>query len=230
MIHSDWQKIPGSLNGISTGDSGIWGVNKAGNIFKLNTDGNSWTKITGTMAQVSSGASVWGVSRAGEIYKYLGDNKWWLMRGSAAYIDVSNNDNVWQLTKGQDIFRWTGITWKKVAGNLSQISVGESGVWGVNSANSIFYRQGTYGDTDTDGTAWTKVSGNLKWISSGTDMVVGVDKANNIYYREGITADTPTGTKWIKVPGSLKQIDVNKNEVVGIDSGSSVYRSPVGRK
>ena len=32
------------------------------------------------------------------------------------------------------------------------VSVGQSGVWGVNVNDDIFYRTGTYGDPDSQGT------------------------------------------------------------------------------
>lgn len=50
------------------------------------------------------------------------------------------------------IFRRTGSTWVKIEGGLNCVSVGPSGVWGVNVNGLIFYREGTYGDLDTSGT------------------------------------------------------------------------------
>ena len=230
VITAAWQQIPGRLSKISKGESGVWGVQSNDNIYRLNTDGKTWTKIAGGLVQVSSGASVWGVTKADGIFKYLGDNRWQQIGGRLTNVDVSNNDHVWGINRGQSIFRRTGSTWQHIGGKLIQISVGESGVWGVNSAHDIFYRKGTYGDVDTAGTGWTHVPGKLQWIGSGTDVVVGVNSANDIFYREGMTADNPTGTRWVKVPGKLMQIDVNTNEVVGTQSGYSIYRSPVGPK
>ncbi|XP_063689674.1 lectin L6-like [Bolinopsis microptera] len=220
-----WQNIPGRLTKISKGDSGVWGVDKNDNIYQL-----KWTKIAGGLVQVSSGASVWGVTKTDAIYKYLGDDKWQQIPGKLTNVDVSNKDRVWGVDRGRNIFRRTGGSWQRIGGNLKQISVGESGVWGVTLANDIYYRVGTYGDADTAGTIWIQVPGKLKWISSGTDLVVGVTGENEIFYREGMTADSPTGTRWVKVPGKLMQIDVNRKEVLGIDIGNFIYRSRVGRK
>ena len=226
-ITAVWEQIPGGLTRISNGQSGVWGVNKADNIYKLNADGKSWTRISGGLVQVSSGASVWGVNRNDNIYKYLGNNNWQQIPGGLVNIDVSDKDRVWGVNRGQNIYRWTGSNWQQISGKLIQVSVGESGVWGVNAANNIYYRTGTYGDVDTAGSGWQQVPGKLKWISSGSGLVVGVNSANNIYYRAGISADNPVGTNWVRVSGGLMQIEVNKDEVVGTNTANNIYRSPV---
>ncbi|KAL5251916.1 hypothetical protein ACHWQZ_G014899 [Mnemiopsis leidyi] len=226
-ITAAWEQIPGGLTRISNGQSGVWGVNKNDNIYKLNADGASWTQISGGLVQVSSGASVWGVNRHDNIYKYLGNNKWQQIPGGLTNIDVSDKDHVWGINRNNNIYRWTGSSWQQITGGLIQISVGESGVWGVNAANNIYYRTGTYGDVDTAGSGWQQVPGGLKWISSGSGIVVGVNSADEIFYRAGMSADNPTGTSWVKVSGGLMQIEVNKDEVVGTNSANNIYRSPV---
>jgi len=227
-IKAAWEQIPGGLTRISKGNSGVWGVNKHDNIYRLNADGRSWTQISGALVQVASGASVWGVNRNDYIYKYLGNNKWQNIAGRLTNVDVSNKNNVWGVNRGQDIFRWTGSSWQHIAGKLIQISVGESGVWGVNAAHDIFYRQGTYGDTHTAGSGWTHIPGKLQWVGSGTNLLVGANSNHDIFYRKGITAENPIGTEWVHVPGKLMQIDVNDDQVVGTNSGHNIYRSPVG--
>ena len=227
-IKGGWVRIPGGLTRISKGNAGIWGVNAANNIFRLNPDGQSWTMVSGGLAHVSSGASVWGVNKNDNIFRYQGNNVWEQIPGGLTNVDVSNKDHVWGVNRNRYIYRRVGSTWVKIEGGLKQISVGESGVWGIAPDNSIFYREGTYGDKDTSGSAWKKVPGNLTWVSSGSDLVVGVNSAGNIYYRKGITAENPTGTEWVKVPGGLWQIDVNGDEVVGTNSVHNIFRSPVG--
>merc|ERR1719265_1232740 len=227
-IEATWQQIQGGLTRVSKGNSGVWGVNKNDEIFKLNVDGNSWTKINGGLVQVSSGAAVWGVNRYDDIFRYLGNNQWQHIAGKLTNVDVSNNGHVWGVNRGQDIFRWTGSAWQHISGKLIQISVGDSGVWGVNANHNIFYRQGTMGDANTAGDGWTHVAGGLQWVGSGSNLVVGVNSAGQIYYRAGITAANPTGTEWVNVPGGLMAIDVDETEVVGVNSGHQIFRSPVG--
>jgi hypothetical protein len=44
------------------------------------------------------------------------------------------------------------------AGSLTQVSAGQAGVWGVNRENQIYYREGTYNNTETMGANWQLVS------------------------------------------------------------------------
>ncbi|XP_063689003.1 uncharacterized protein LOC134822077 [Bolinopsis microptera] len=225
-VTAKWQAIPGSLTRISKGRSGVWGVNRRGNIYKLN--GKSWTRIPGNLEHISSGgSSVWGVNKHGHIYRDAGHNKWQRIPGSLTNLDVSDNGHVWGVKKNQDIYRWTGKNWQHIGGKAIQVTVGPSGVWIVNRANNIYYRKGTYGDSNTAGSGWIQISGNLKWISSGRNIVVGVDSGNNIYYREGMRAPRPTGTGWVQIPGKLMQIDIYGDEIVGVDTGHVIYKFPV---
>lgn len=73
------------------------------------------------------------------------------------------------VNSADDIFVRQGITketpggtgWKHIDGKLKQISVGKSGVWGVNAQNQIFYRTGTYDDNGSEGSGWQHVSGRF---------------------------------------------------------------------
>ena len=56
------------------------------------------------------------------------------------------------MNSGDYIYRRTGNTWQRVSGRLKVVSVGQSGVWGVNANDDIFFRTGTYGDPDSQGT------------------------------------------------------------------------------
>ena len=84
-----WAPIPGGLKQIDTGLSGaVWGVNKADQIWKLNKNGKTWTRISEGLKHVTAGVGgVWGVSSNDKIwyregkfktkfrgYSLLGDN------------------------------------------------------------------------------------------------------------------------------------------------------------
>ena len=66
------------------------------------------------------------------------------------------------MNSGDYIYRRTGNRWQQVSGRLKVVSVGLSGVWGVNSNDDIFYRTATYGDPDSQGTG---VSGHKNSFS-----------------------------------------------------------------
>ena len=79
-----------------------------------------------------------------------------------------------------------GFNWKQIEGSLKQISIGYSGIWGVNSNDEIYYRSGIFQDKK-EGDIWHNISGRLKHISSGEYGVWGVNSSDSIYYREGIS-------------------------------------------
>ena len=226
LLTGNWQKLPGGLTRISKGDSGIWGVNRYGEIYKWGS--SSWTKVGGRLVQISSGASIWGVNSNDEIYtRRNGDSGWTKVSGGLINVAVSNKGRVWGVNRHGNIYRRTGSSWQQISGGAKQVSVGESGVWVVNSNHEIYYRTGTFGDVDTAGSGWQRISGGLKWISSGTDIVVGVNRNDEIYYRRGVSSTNPTGSDWVKVSGRLMQIDVDGDQAVGVNSGHEIYHSDV---
>ena len=48
-----------------------------------------------------------------------------------------NDEVVWGVNSVGKIYRKEGKEWKVIEGSLKMISVGESGVWGVNSNDHI---------------------------------------------------------------------------------------------
>ena len=73
-------------------------------------------------------------------------------------------------------------------------------VWGVNSSNNIWYRDGVNG-------SWKHIPGKLKQISVSNDgnHVWGVNSSNNIWYRDGVNGS------WKHIPGKLKYVSVGKD-------------------
>ncbi|XP_078679919.1 uncharacterized protein LOC144915421 isoform X2 [Branchiostoma floridae x Branchiostoma belcheri] len=120
----------------------------------------------------------------------------------------------------------TGTGWQYVSGRLKFVSVGRSGVWGVNSNDQIYYRTGTFRDEASAGSGWVRIDGALKQISSGDNIVWGVNSNDDIYIRQGICWSSPAGTSWRNIPGKLKQVHVSptSNQVWGVNSGNSIYR------
>ncbi|KAI8505091.1 hypothetical protein Bbelb_172000 [Branchiostoma belcheri] len=119
-----------------------------------------------------------------------------------------------------------GTGWQRVSGGLKFVSVGRSGVWGVNRNDQIYYRTGTYRDEASAGSGWVRIDGALKQISSGDNIVWGVNSNDNIYIRQGICWSSPSGTSWRNIPGKLKQVHVSptSNQVWGVNSGNNIYR------
>jgi len=55
-------------------DGSVWVVNRDDNIYRLNSDGNSWTNIPGKLRHidVAPDGNAWGVNGDGNIYRYNG--------------------------------------------------------------------------------------------------------------------------------------------------------------
>ena len=73
---------------------------------------------------------------------------------------------MWGIYPGGNIYTRRGITknkpggtgWKQIPGKLKQISTGNSGVWGVDFLNRLYYRVGTYCKNSAEGSDWKMVS------------------------------------------------------------------------
>ena len=71
-------------------------------------------------------------------------------------------------------------------------------MWGVNEADMIYYREGTYGDKNAHDTKWINIDGRLKWVTSGPGYIYGVNEADQAWIRY-TSAANPTGGEWIKM-------------------------------
>ncbi|XP_066274625.1 uncharacterized protein [Branchiostoma lanceolatum] len=120
----------------------------------------------------------------------------------------------------------TATEWRQIGGGLKFVSVGRSGVWGVNSGDMVYYRTGTYQNEASSGTDWVGIDGSLKQISSGNNIVWGVSSIDEILVREGMSSSSPEGSSWQQIAGGLKQVYVSStsNQVWGVNSGDLVYR------
>ena len=145
---------------------------------------------------------------------------------SGVLMIVDRVDNIY-LRRGVSTSKPGGTSWQRIPGKLSEISVGDAGVWGVNRGGAIYYRTGTGKNNGNKkrGSAWKRVSGSLKTISSGKGFVYGTNRNNDIFVRLGISRKNPTGTHWKKLPGKLMEISVDSrtNTVWGVNRANRIY-------
>ncbi len=96
------------------------------------------------------------------------------------------------------------------------MSIGESGVWGVDSQDHIYYRAWC-------GCSWTRISGGLKQLDVGRNVVWGVNAIDRIYYRK-VSTSNPSLTSWIILDGLLKHVSVSqKGHVWGVNVANMIY-------
>lgn len=173
------RKISGKLIHISSGESGVWGVNRGNAIYirkgvtARRKSGSRWQHIGGRLKQIDSGpfGIVCGVNRGNRIY----------------------------CRRGITPKRRTGINWINVPGSLMYISCGLYGHWGVNKAWNIYFRYGVK-QNRPQGTKWKHIPGKLVQIESGPDgAVFGVNVYGSLYTRRGISRRSPIGGSWRRV-------------------------------
>jgi Tectonin domain len=119
--------------------------------------------------------------------------------------------NIWGVNAKNQIFTWTGDTWRQVAGELKNVSAGADGsVWGVNRKDEIFRWTGD---------SFTLVPDrSLKQISVGNSKNIwGVNAKNQIF--------TWTGNGWRQIAGELKNVSAGSDGTVwGVNSKDEIFR------
>jgi len=222
-----WIQYGGRLMIVAVGPFGVWGAASDQTIWKKTA--SSWRKINGALADISVGKnSVWGVSN-GAAYARRGNGNWERIPNPGKFNQISvsgsNDLNVWATDTDEQIYKWTGSGWKIIEGKLKVVSCGESGVWGVDYKDEVFYKTGTYGGGASEGTGWEQVDGLLIWISSGAaGEVWGTNREGDVWRREGISASIPTGTAWKKVSsGSMKKVSIWGGQAWAVNNKDQIF-------
>jgi len=231
-----WTLVPGrSLKQISIGPVGTFGVDKNDDIFyRVGTNetkdsaGSDWQRLPGKLSWISAGLNaVWGVNASNEIYclspvkfRWHGTDrhvdftrsKWERIYGGLKQISVSKNcDVVWGVNIHGAVYykrsKSSRNRWHWISGRLSQVEVGDAGVFGIHKTGN-WRRSGTEnGNKYSTGRGWHRilrdlaVPGALKSIAVGRTAIWGVDAKGNVF------AGQPSNqAKWRHIPGNMKQI------------------------
>jgi len=124
-------------------DTSIWGVNQKNEIFKKKNDDTKWTKVDGSLINVSASNKdyVWGVNKENKIYncKKPCDGDWKLMNGSLQQVS-GGKDQVWGINDAYNIYHRNvdgSGQWSSMKGQLTSISAsGDGYIWGSNDFTS----------------------------------------------------------------------------------------------
>ncbi|CAH1274526.1 FGFR3 [Branchiostoma lanceolatum] len=246
-----WAAVGGTLNVVSIGASGVWGVTAAGLVkYRTGSYGNAlgtgsdWETVEGNLVQITVGNGiVWGVNSADQIWIRTGISSaspkgtgWKQLTGGLRVVSCGGKSNyVWGVNYLNEVWMRTGIQtgnlggtgWQKMDGVLKYVSVGQAGVWGVKLDNTVVYRTGTYGNPGSAGRGWTAVTSQyIKQVSVGMGVVWAVSLNSKIWLLQGITDGNPAGSGWKQIPGSLSAVYISSasNQVWGVGSGDQVFR------
>ena len=195
---TNWDRIPGKLNQMSTGQKEVYGVNGSDSIYahaknpgEKNADGgNGWRGIPGGLKNISASNKdyVFGVNRSDQIYQCK------------------------KPCKGG---------WQRMEGGLKQISGGQKYVYGVNRNDSIY--RARLPITNLRNPQWYKIPGGLKWINAGNkDYIYGTNRSDQIY-----VCQKPCTGGWKRIPGGLEAIEADKDTVYGTSRGKNIYSKPM---
>ena len=201
-----WILEEGNFAQVDAGETEVWSVNDAGDIFMKDVMGTgSWT----------------------EGPPLIGDLKF-------KHVSVGN-DVIWAVDTNDHVHKCnsnpctSGSTWTQVGGTVKQLDAGETEVWSVNGGGQI--HKGSANQDSSPG--WELISGPtaspVKYISVGKDWVWTVTEDLEIY-----KCSHPCNGQWEKVvngssAGELTQIDATwwdsgnaySEEVWGVNTESS---------
>ena len=113
----------------------------------------------------------------------------------------------------------TNPSWTLIPGGLSCVSVSNGQLYGVNSANNIYYASNYKNPT------WVQVPGGLSQVSfdAYANVVCGVNSSNQIFYADTNIQSNPNWTLFKS--GSLKSVCVSNGRVAGIGTDNKVWYS-----
>ena len=156
--HTTWIGVSGSMVQLSVNEADVWAVDAGGQIYfqRINETyypGDTWHRVTGPGPVVS------------KIYSGGNGKFIWAMCGTNIYysqITTTNLNNIFTVV--------TNMNWTQVdnSNNLTQLSVGNEEVWGINAAGNMF-RRSIAGVGN-----WDAADGNLTRLSVGQDYVWGL--------------------------------------------------------
>ena len=214
---SSWINIPGRLSQLEGGESEVWGVNAADNIFKMNVDHSSgWKQVTGKLTNISQGGGwVWGVNSSNNVYNIYRckdpcDGNWILDSSSDTtppgvknllkpneYLTsnkylVSNNKAFFLIMQSDGnlvVYKGSGPSDNKGALWSSGTSgKGESFAIMQSDGNFVVYKGS--GPSDNKGFTW-----NSKTFGKGESFAIMQDDGNFVVYKGSGPSDNK-GALW----------------------------------
>ena len=204
----------------------VWGLNSSGSIFRASKSGTSWifSQVPGALDLIEVGPGyqdschpyeVWGLNTGSQIYRYnFCGNSFVQQPGFLCDIHVGGGE-IWGAECGPNVFRFdfgTGV-FDKIAdpfGSFPALTVGTSGVFAIDTGNSVVYQYDNFLGFENIGCCFTQFQsgGNGVWGLSGNQIFRFVPPALN----------------FVQVPGSLVSISVGSGGGVwGTNSSHQVF-------
>lgn len=209
-----WEHVAGKLKQITVSGNGqhIWGVTSGDGIFYRKGRNGGWEHVGGALKFIDvsgDGSHIWGVNSNDDIYYRNGRHGNWQHITGACKVAAAHYDSMGRPSLCMGCPPIGDCKLKQIS-----VSSGGAHIWGVNSDDEVFYRNGRHG-------VWVPKVGKLKHVSVNDDgtHVWGVNSQDDIFYRNGKSG------AWKHIGGKLKQVAVagDGREVAGVDSADNVF-------
>ena len=229
-----WTKLTASrFDNVSLGwDGSVWAttlpVGGTWGVYTYNSSTNVWTKLPGSIKQVSvlNSSTAWGIDAQGMVWSWTGQ-QWTQQQGQFSKISVGTDGAVWAMDGNGIISRLSTVTntWQPVSGTYSDLSAkdantvavidstGNISIGSLASAGPVAVQQATpfvisaysggstaYSDFQQSAVAWAQLSVN------GTALL-GASNSGNGY---NVVALNSQGTV-----AFTKSYDVNQSAAMG---------------
>lgn len=108
---------------------------------------------------------------------------------------------------------------------MKHISVGPSGIFGINDKDDVVYLTGTYGNPISTGEERIIIpSKKLKQLDVGANIIWGVDEQRKVSVLRDFQVDNIQSAQWVEVDGRMKHISVSASGTVwGVDNYGQIF-------
>lgn len=215
-------RVPGNVAQVSIDETNrVIGVNSISSaIWTQTLPNNNWTQIPGSLTQVDTkGGNIVGTN-VGQIWRWV-NGKQQEMPGTAAWVSVGSDGDIWCVSGAQNIFHWVNGAWSMVSGLAVQIAVANANnVYAVSATGNLF----KWGPSSS---TWTMVStpnSNIKQVAVSGDasQLAILDKSRNVFLWNGSSWDTLNGA-------FESSIAINNNYIIGTDNDQSIWYRPLAK-
>jgi hypothetical protein len=144
---NNFDQEPGILCDIKVGGGEVWGAQCGPNVFRFNFNGGSFDQISDPfeaepVLAVGADGRLWAIDTGDSVvYQYdafYASSGFQVIECCLTQL-AAGGDGLWALS-GTSVYRFeeSQLDFLNIPGSLVTISVGNSGIWGINSSHQVF--------------------------------------------------------------------------------------------
>jgi hypothetical protein len=143
--HQKWLPLRPHLNadivGLACGKGGLWAIDSGHGVFHLPKHSAAWTRVPGTLKQISSGKETWGVSPSNQVLKWEGNGTWGTVPGSLEFVSAAEDGTVWGVGGVNNLFQYSADkkAWNFVEGAFTRVAAADQHLaYGLSPAGEVW--------------------------------------------------------------------------------------------